>query len=143
MASPAPGTPHAWKDGPMVGPKVVAGVLILATVACAIVVSIRIGTFEFFWVVVVPLAVVAAISYWFRSWLPVVGLAGAYLYLMLFWLVGYAGDFVDEHLAGTFASATGVDRTAARIGAYIAVWVLFVVGCEFLLNRFSPRKYRP
>ncbi len=116
--------------------------LLVATVLGSGAVSWFIDSIDFFYVIAVPLAVMALITHWFRSWTPVMIVAISYLYFMLFWLAGYLGDLVDRTFAQALAEATGLDTTVARFAAYIGVWVLFVMVCEAGLNGLTRKKER-
>ena len=41
-----------------------------------------------------------------------------------------------------YSQAIGLDHTVARFGAYIGVWVLFVIACEVGLNKLTGKKER-
>ena len=106
-----------------------ASLALTAAVVFSLVVSIRIGTFEFFWVVTVPLVAIGLLSWWFGSWMPVAAVAGVYVYLVLFWMVGGIAQFLDQGFTDQVVAATGISRWMWRFGLYIGLWLMFVIGC--------------
>ena len=114
--------------------------IIGATILGSAIVSWIIGTIEFFYVITLPLAVTGMFTYWFRSWTPVMVVAISNLYFMLFWLVGVLGDLADRTFAQAISEAMGIDHTVVRFGAYIGVWIGFVMACEAGLNKLIRKK---
>jgi len=114
--------------------------IIGATILGSAIVSWIIGTIEFFYVITLPLAVTGMFTYWFRSWTPVMVVAISNLYFMLFWLVGVLGDLADRTFAQAISEAMGIDQTVVRFGAYIGVWIGFVMACEAGLNKLIRKK---
>jgi hypothetical protein len=114
--------------------------LVGATIVGSVIVSWIIGTIDFFYIITLPLAVTALFTHWFRCWTPVMAVAISYLYFMLFWLVGALGDLADRTFAQALSQALGIDHTVVRFGAYIGVWIGFVMACEAGLNKLTGKK---
>lgn len=116
--------------------------LFVATVAGAVIVSLGVKTFQFFWIVAVGITLAGAASLYFRSWTAVVFAAGVYLYLMVFWGIGFLGDYIDRVAAEAIATTTGIGRSTLKFLAFLGAWLALVIAIEIVLHRFDDRRRR-